>query len=293
MGNTLTNFLSSFEFRPHLLEFEEAGAYTTIQDLPGRGKIRTGVPQGGPADSLSLQIANITVGNDKYTECLEINMKGPVIKFHNSAVIAIAGASFEITLNGKAVPSATEIFVPIGSILDIGEPTGKSCKCYLAIKGGLPGVAKYLGSKSCIPSVSLGGHQGRIIFPGDCLETDKIPEITEVKFGYVMPRELLPSYEVDSNVIRMIGGPHDTEDICSLEGLKQLYSVGYSVNFNSNRGAMRLDGPEMIFSRGHGGDGGGHPSNILEYPYPTCGLSTVGSTMVLFGIDGATLSAKI
>ncbi|GME86996.1 biotin carboxylase activity protein [[Candida] boidinii] len=289
-GNTLTNFLSSFEFRPHLLEFEEAGAYTTIQDSPGRRKIRTGVPHGGPADSLSLQIANITVGNDKNTACLEINMKGPVIKFHNSAVIAIAGASFEITLNGKEVPMATEIFVPMGSILDIGEPTGKSCKCYLAVKGGLPGVAEYLGSKSCIPSLSLGGHQGRIIFPGDCLETDKIPEVTEVEFGYSMPKELLPSYEVESNVIRMIGGPHDTEDICSVEGLKQLYSVDYSVNFNSNRGAMRLDGPEMIFSRGHGGDGGGHPSNILEYPYPTCGLSTVGSTMVLFGIDGATLS---
>lgn len=88
----------------------------------------------------------------------------------------------------------------------------------------------------------------------------------------------------------MINGPHDTPDIASEEGLKEVYSVPYIVNFNFNRDAMRLDGPAFKFSRTNGGDGGGHPSNILTYPYPYRGLSTVGSILVLFGIGGAALS---
>lgn len=87
----------------------------------------------------------------------------------------------------------------------------------------------------------------------------------------------------------MVGGPHDTPDIVNAQGLDELYISEYRVNFNSNRGTMRLDGPPLKFSRTHGGDGGGHPSNIFEYPYPTGGLSAVGSTMVLFGVDGAIL----
>lgn len=290
-GETLTNFLDHFEFKPLLVEFLEAGTYTTIQDLPGRAKIRTGVPQSGPVDPLSLQIANIVVGNDKNTECLEINMKGPVLKFHRSAVIAIAGGAFEVTLNDKInLPQFTELFIPSGCIVKIGDATGKSSKCYLSLKGGFPGVARYLGSKSCTPALQLGGHQGRIVFPGDCLEISAIGDINDFATGYALPQQLIPDYESEINVVRMIGGPHDTDEIVSQEGMEQLYSVQYTVNFNSNRGAIRLDGPEMIFSRKHGGDGGGHPSNILEYPYPTGGLSTVGSTLVLFGVDGATLS---
>lgn len=291
IGNTLTGFLSNFKFLPHLLEFIDSGSYTTIQDLPGRGRIRNGVPQSGPVDSLSLQIANVIVGNDKNMECFEINVKGPIIKFHKSAVVAVAGGNFDLEIDSQPdIPMFAEIFIPAGSVLKIGSSRGNSSKCYLAIKGGLPGVSGYLGSKSCTPSINLGGHQGRIIFPGDCLEIPSITDFANYEVGYKIPQKMLPHYEREINVIRMIGGPHDTPDIVSEKGLKELYSTEYRVNFNSNRGAIRLDGPPLIFSRMHGGDGGGHPSNILEYPYPTCGLSAVGSTMVLFGVDGATLS---
>ncbi|CDH13268.1 related to DUR1,2-Urea amidolyase [Zygosaccharomyces bailii ISA1307] len=297
LGNTVTNFLSSFKFKPHLVEFEEPGTYTTIQDIPGRPKIRTGVPQSGPVDSLSLQIANIVVENDSHTEGLEVNMKGPLMRFHSSAIIAIAGGEFPVRLLsigcrriGKNLPMFTELFIPAGSLVEIGEAIGRSCKCYIAFKGGLPGVAPYLGSKSCTPGLSIGGHQGRILFPGDCLALEPTEEVFDYRTGYKMPSEMLPDYERNENIIRMVSGPHDTPDIVSVRGLDELYNSEYRVNFNSNRGAMRLDGPPLKFSRTHGGDGGGHPSNILEYPYPTGGLSAVGSNMVLFGVDGATLS---
>lgn len=290
-GYTLTNFLNTFEFKPNLIEFEEAGNYTTVQDLPGRPEVRHGVPRSGPVDDLSLQLANIIVDNDINTEGLEFTMKGPVLKFYSSAIISFTGANFEIVLNDTIkLPMFTQLFIPGGSIIDVGEAVGKSSKCFMAVKGGLPGVANYIGSKSCTPALNLGGHQGRTFLPGDCLQVEPCDSIDNFRTGYTLPNGLKPKFETDEVVVRMIGGPHDTLDIASEEGLEEVYSSPYVVNFNSNRGAMRLDGPAFKFNRTNGGDGGGHPSNVLEYPYPCCGLSTVGSTMVLFGIDGATLS---
>ena len=291
-GYTLTNFLSSFVFIPNLIEFEESGNYTTVQDFPGRPELRHGVPRSGPTDDLSLQLANIIVNNDANTEGLEFTMKGPVLKFHSNSIIAFAGAKFNILLNDKlGVPMFTELFIPKGSVIDVGETTDKSSKCYMAVKGGLTGVAKYLGSKSCTPALNLGGHQGRTFLPGDCLEIEKcVVDIHEFKTGYKLPAGLIPKFDNEEVIVRMISGPHDTPEIASEKGLETVYSYPFKVNFNSNRGAMRLDGPAFEFSRKDGGDGGGHPSNILEYPYPCCGLSTVGSIMVLFGVDGATLS---
>ncbi|VEU23444.1 DEKNAAC104736 [Brettanomyces naardenensis] len=289
-GKTLTNFLDFFQFRPRLIEFIESGDYTTVQDLPGRNDVRHGVPRSGPVDSLSLQLANIAVGNNKEAECLEFTVRGAELKFHAAATIALAGGKFNATLNKiTAIPFFTEIHVPAGSILDIGEAQGNAVKCYLAVKGGFPGVAEWLGSKSCTPGLKLGGHQGRTFLPGDCLEIAG-SEVEKFGLGYQIPPSLIPNYDLYDNIIRVISGPHDTPDIASEAGLKQLYSTVYKINFNSNRGAVRLDGPAFQFSRRNGGDGGGHPSNILEYPYPSGGLSTVGSTLVLFGVDGGTLS---
>ncbi|OUT23450.1 urea carboxylase [Pichia kudriavzevii] len=290
-GETLTSFLDTFDFHPKMLEFEAGGNYTTIQDLPGRPEVRHGVPRAGPVDDLSLQLANIIVHNDRNTEGLEITVKGPTIKFHSSAIIAFAGANFPIVLNNdKTLPMFAELHIPEGSVVEVGSAVGHSSKCYMAIRGGFPGVSKYLGSKSCTPALKLGGHQGRTFVAGDCLDIAEVERVDEFKTGYALPQSFIPNYEDSEVIVRVISGPHDTPDIASEEGLQTLYSHPYSVNFNSNRGAIRLDGPAFKFERTSGGDGGGHPSNILEYPYPCCGLSTVGNIMVLFGVDGATLS---
>lgn len=298
-GYTLTSFLNeSFDYVPNLIEFTQPGAYTTIQDLPGRESISAGVPLGGPTDPLFLQLANLIVGNDRKMETLEISFKGPTIKFHSSATICLAGGAFSFKLNKKiSLPMFTAITVPANSTIKIGEPLGQAARCYLAVKGGFPDVAYYLGSKACTPTLNLGGHQGRVILPGDCLSVTSQGVVDEVKLGFQLPESCKPdlNHLTDDDVwtIRMLGGPHDSPDICSQEGLEMLYNTTYTVNLNSNRGCTKLDGPANVFSRKDGADGGSHPSNILEYIYPTCGLSVVGSVMSLFGVDGGTLSGFV
>lgn len=297
-GNTLTSFLNStFDFQPKLMEFLTPGSYTTIQDLPGRANYSAGVPLSGPADPLYFQLGNLIVGNDKSTAGLEVSMKGPNIKFHSSARIALTGGKFKFKINGVAAPMFTAIDIPKGSVVKIGDAIGHGSRCYLCIEGGLPDVAEYLGSKSCTPTLNLGGHQGRTIMGGDCLSIISQPNFEKVNFGFQLPEKCTPDIEKlgddDIWTIKCTGGPHDTSDICSPEKIKKFYDTVYTVNLNSNRGCTRLDGQSDVFSRVNGKDGGAHPSNILEYPYPTCGISVVGSVMSLFGVDGSTLSGFV
>lgn len=296
-GFTLTSFLNdSFVFKPALIEFIKSGSYTTIQDLPGREKYSAGIPLSGPVDPLSLQIANLLLGNDKSTAGIEVSMKGPTIKFHTPAIISLTGAKFKFKVNGKAAPMFAPIEVPANSTVKIGDAIGNGARAYLAIKGGLPDVAEYLGSKSCTPTLNLGGHQGRAIMAGDCLSIVS-QDVSELKFGSSLPSKCLPNiedYDEDSIwTIKCLGGPHDTLDICDKDKIKKFYETVYTVNLNSNRGCTKLDGQSDVFSRVNGKDGGAHPSNILEYSYPTCGISVVGSVMSLFGVDGSTLSGFV
>lgn len=298
-GNTLTTFLAnSFQYKPKLVEFVRPGSYTTIQDLPGRVEAGHGVPLSGPADLLSFQLANIIVGNSRHTEGLEISLKGPKMIFHTAATICLAGGPFSFKVNGQMVPMFSAVKVPPGSSVTIGRATGNCLRAYLTIKGGFPEVATYLGLKSCTPTLSLGGHQGRTIADGDCLSiTRSGEEISALEIGPSLPIQCRPDLASIGDdhtwVIRTTGGPHDSPEICSQEGLKKFYSTAYTVNLNSNRGCVRLDGPGDVFSRTNGGDGGTHPSNILEYPYPSCGISIVGSVVSLFGVDGLTLSGFV
>lgn len=82
--------------------------------------------------------------------------------FHVEAVICVTGASAKVSINGQEVPMWSRVIVSgkskfvIGKRND-GEDTG--FKTYVAVRGGFPEVAKYLGSKST--SMGLGGYQVR------------------------------------------------------------------------------------------------------------------------------------
>ncbi|KAK6202266.1 allophanate hydrolase subunit 2-domain-containing protein [Scheffersomyces amazonensis] len=297
-GKTLTSFLTtSFKYEPPLVEFVTSGSYTTIQDLPGRFKYNAGIPLSGPSDPLSLQLANLIVGNETTTEGLEITHEGPTLRFHTSAVICLTGGHFHFKIKGKSIPMFTAVTIPKDTVVKIGHATGIGAKCYLAIRGGFPDVAYYLDSKSCTPTLNLGGHQGRIVMQGDCLTIKKGDPVNSIELGFELPKKSRPNFDTledDFWTVKLIRGPHDSREIVSDEGMNEFYNnFHYKVNHNSNRGSVRLDGPSDVFSRTHGGDGGSHPSNILEYPYPTCGISVVGSVMFLFGVDGSTLSGFV
>lgn len=150
-----------------VLDILSGGIETTIQNYPGR-QLAMGIPRSGPMDSLSLRIANIIVGNAEGTEGLEITIPavGCRMFFHVDAVICVTGASAKVSINGRNVPMWSRVVVPGKSKLVIGKQNNAvdtGFRTYVAVRGGFPEVAQYLGSKST--SMGLGGYQVR--WPAD------------------------------------------------------------------------------------------------------------------------------
>ncbi|KIV99328.1 urea carboxylase [Verruconis gallopava] len=269
-GKTTTDFITNnLSYRPCAIDFLFGGAFTTVQDV-GRPKKGHGIPKGGPMDIVSARLANILVGNLPEDELLEITLSGPEMLFLSAAVIAVCGAPTTLTIDGKEVSLWKRLVVQRGQRVKVGFINGPGIRAYLAIKGGFPGVPVLFGSKSTTPSQKYGGTQGRQIRTGDYLKlSDKSPLWAEEMVEYSLPLKLIPDYNFEE--IYVMQGPHDSADIMTDTDRNMLYSTAWKVGHNSNRTGIKLIGPTPQWARKDGGEAGSHPSNYLDFGYPSPG----------------------
>lgn len=292
-GLTLTSSLSRFKYSPSAIEVRDGGLYTTVQDWPGRPNTRSGVPVSGPMDGLSLRIANMIVGNDEGIECLEITYSGPRMIFPQPAVVALCGAEFDFSIDGKVVEMWTRIVISAGSVVVVGPTKSSGCRAYLAVKGGFPNVGSYLRSKSTTPSLKWGGYQGRTLRAGDWLQIAELdPQVTALTQSFSLPSALIPDIGTDSPIYTL-PGPYDTSEFITPGGRETFFETVWKVAFSSSRGGIRLEGPPPQWSRTTGGEGGSHPSNMLGYGYPLGGMSFTGDSAVVFTADSPVQSGFI
>lgn len=163
-GNTITQFLSTFVFRPPAIDVLAGGSYTLVEDFPGRPTIGRGFGHGGPMDPISFQIANALVGNALGKEGLEITLTGPDLRFLADAIVSLTGAAISATLDGKEFPMWRRVRISAGQRLTIGKTSSNAgCRSYLAVYGGFLNVAEWFGSKATVPLTLVGGYQGRPI----------------------------------------------------------------------------------------------------------------------------------
>ncbi|KAI9724690.1 MAG: hypothetical protein M1828_003559 [Chrysothrix sp. TS-e1954] len=284
VGHTLTSLLDTFTFTPPAIDVLSGGALTLIQDYPGRPKVGKGIPHSGAMDPLAFQVANALVGNAVGTEGLEITLSGPELRFIGPAVVALCGAPMQVTLDGQEEDFKmwSQVRVKAGQRLKIGKTKGAGCRSYLAVHGGFPNVAEYYESKSTSPVVALGGYQGRALTTGDLLSiTSEIP--STVPEGASLPERLIPTYSSDWEVMAM-PGPHE-EGYLLPEDIEMVYSTEWKVSHNTSRSAVRLIGPVPQWARKGGGQGGSHPSNLIEYGYPLATLNWTGDDPCIFPVD--------
>jgi urea carboxylase len=280
-GKTMTSFLKDFSYTPHAIDVISAGAYTLVQDLPGRPTVGKGVPHSGPMDPIAFQIANMLVGNQRFMEGLELTLSGPELRFVGPAIVSLCGAPMAATLDDEDFPMWTSVTIEAGQKLKIGKTTGGGCRSYLAIYGGFPTVASYFGSKSTSPLVAIGGYQGRALARGDLLQiTDEFPE----NFASVsLPEHLRPVYHSSWEITAMVG-PH-SEGYFDPEFIEEIYNTEWKVSHNASRSGIRLVGPVPKWNRKDGGEGGAHPSNLVEYGYPLGTLNWTGDDPCFFPVD--------
>ncbi len=288
-GEMTTTSLPTLKLVSTTIEVLSPGVQTTIQDWPGRlGYWAVGVPPSGPMDDRSFRLANRIVGNPEGAPALEIMLAGPSLRFFHEAVICLAGAQFEASVDGAAVPFWTPICVKPGQTLSIGATLGPGARAYLAIRGGLK-VPSYLGSSSTFLLGKFGGHAGRALAVGDILAF--VPHATDCS-GSALPAELVPVMDNHWH-LGVLYGPHGASDYFTDDDIAAFFSAEWSVHYNSDRTGIRLIGPKPKWARADGGEAGLHPSNIHDNAYAIGSINYTGDMPVMLGPDGPSLGGFV
>ena len=107
-----------------MIEVLHPGIHSSIQDLGRFGHQSLGVPIGGAMDQNAMLWANSLLNNAENSAVLEMSYKGPKLLFHESTVIALAGANMSAQLNGVTIPNLSAVEIKEGDILESGNARG-------------------------------------------------------------------------------------------------------------------------------------------------------------------------
>ncbi len=287
-GKLFTKMLEGFMPEENALEVIDGGLQSTVQDYPGMiGYWTVGVPPCGAMDNYSFRIGNRLLGNADDAAGIEMTLRGGTYRFRTSVSFCITGANMSAVLDGAPVPMYTVI-----QAKPMQELKFKTCKTgmrtYLLIAGGIQ-VPKIMGSSSTFVDGKFGGHNGRALRTGDVLRlSENCYTESENRFS----EEYIPEI---TNIwtIGVIPGPQPTAEYLKPEYLKTLTESEYTVNFNSARTGIRLNGPIPQWVREDGGEAGLHPSNIHDNAYAIGTLDLTGDQSILLGPDGPSLGGFV
>jgi len=235
------------------------GMLTTVQDAGRWGFQARGVPVAGPMDPVSHRLANALVGNDRTAALLEVTLLGPELEFGDERLVAVAGAEFELTVDGRERLACMPFSVAAGSRLRFGARRS-GARAYLAVSGGIA-VQPFLGSRATHLISGMGGVGGRALIAGDRLPLG-VPGGRRCQTPSDTSRWCLtPS---GTAVLRVLPGPQ--ADYFSPDALDALQSAPYVVGHNSDRMGFRLEGPRLIHQRGADIISDATPLGVLQVP---------------------------
>lgn len=271
------------------VEVIEAGIQSTVQDYPGRrGMMRQGFFPSGAMDYFALQAANLLVGNPPSAAGIEVALGNFALRFGSDATIAVCGADAELTIDGEAIALWESHPVSQGSELRLGLAMGAGFRMYVAFAGGVD-VPPLFDSRSTYTMGALGGLEGRALRAGDRLPLgESAADGRRLRFK----DSLRPRYARDWE-IEAVPGPQAAPDYLTEEGQADFFERNWLVDRNSDRTGIRLEVHRFQWARDSGGVAGGHPSNILDNPYPVGAVNINGDLPVILGPDGPTAGGFI
>jgi 5-oxoprolinase (ATP-hydrolysing) subunit C len=200
-----------------VFEVLQPGVQTTVQDL----------------DAPALQRANALVGNAPGAPGLEVVLGPLSLRFEAAGWLAITGADFAATLDGRALaPGYRAPFAP-GQLLQLQAQARQGARAYVALGGGLV-VPAVLGGAGTDVQAGFGGRQGGALRRGDRLA-----------WGAAAPllRRLGGAPVVAGTTLRALAGPDHAA--FSLAARQQFWDSEWCLSAQSNRMGARLSGPSL------------------------------------------------
>ena len=235
------------------------GMLTTVQDTGRWGFQSRGVPVAGPMDPVSHRLANALVGNWADAALLEITLLGPELEFEDERLVAVAGAAFDLSLDGRPAPSHAPFTVSAGSHLKCGARR-LGARAYLAVSGGFA-VAPTLGSRSTHLVSGMGGIGGRALIAGDRLP---LGDPARPQGMVLAPHAAIVALPDHHGTLRVLPGPQ--VEYFAPGALDVLQSEPYVIAPRSDRMGFRLEGPRLTHARGADIISDATPLGVLQVP---------------------------
>ena len=177
------------------------GPLATLQGGARQGLRHQGIPASGPADPLSMALANRLCGNAPDTTALEITFGAAEFAFDQDTVFSFAGACTTATLSGAAIPAHETLEAKAGDTLAFAHPPA-GVRTYLAIPGGFAADTAFASASTFLPA-AFGGHEGRALRSSDTLDAAALAPVPE---HLTTPPAVRPAM-VRAHALRAVPGP--------------------------------------------------------------------------------------
>ncbi|MEL6825181.1 MAG: biotin-dependent carboxyltransferase family protein [Pseudomonadota bacterium] len=221
-----------------MFQIIEAGLQTTLQGGPRVGYRHLGIPYAGPADALSMALANRLVENSPDATCLEITYGGFEAETDTACAIAITGAGGEVLLSDAPAPMHETLHVPAGARLKL-KPARYGARAYLAIHSGFRARAQFGATSTYLPA-QLGGHEGRALRAGDVLS---VTAQAQVRQTWQTPDALRPLFDGKFALRATISAETELLDDVIREAL---FSNTFTVGRQATRMGISLEGHPLF-----------------------------------------------
>ncbi len=217
-----------------MLVVHQPGLQSTLQGAPRSGYRHLGVPYAGPADALSMALANHLVGNAKDETCLEITYGGFEAEAAEDCVLAVTGACGALEISGAEAPLHETLRLRAGDTLCVTPPkTGM--RAYLAAASGFKASALF-GSTSTYLPAGFGGFEGRALRAGDVLSLNGEDEARQ---DLRTPIDLRPVFS-DAFAVRACQSAET--DLLASADQDRLFSESFTVGRQATRMGIILTG---------------------------------------------------
>ena len=207
----------------------DPGIQCTVQAGLRTGYRHAGVPYSGPADPLSMALANRLAGQMASAPCLEISYGPAAFRFEAPMHFAVTGAPALVRLSGEAYEMHATISARSGDLLEIGAAS-VGARIYLAVSGDIETDA-FLGAGSTYLPAAFGGHEGRALVKGDRLAVRNIRSVADTRTPDALRLPFTHGF-----ALRAVPGP----DFRNAEDFRT--SV-YRVTHRLSRMGAEIDGP--------------------------------------------------
>jgi KipI family sensor histidine kinase inhibitor len=226
-----------------IINIQQCGFLTTIQDTGRTGFLQYGVSKGGAMDVYSSQLANALVGNNLNEAVIEITQSPHRFQFTSDTMVVFTGGGLQPVINQQPIPFHQAVLIRQHCTVEMKQQI-PGFRLYMAVAGGLH-AETFANSASTDLLTKAGGYNGRCLQKGDQLILKNKLSAAQKKLFNVLQKgaNIKLNHEVKdshTDIIRAIEGVE--LNFLSNSSKQIISSSHFTISMQSNRMGYRLQG---------------------------------------------------